>query len=194
MKAPLNKRAKAWLIDIIIITIILFLVSIIYHPSIIKQKAQMDSITLSYASKNINFTDYIKQMSPIYHKIDTINFVKIIIDTVVLTIYFIIIPYYKNGQTIGKKITALKVKQTSNQKLKLTSLIIRNLIINGLLYEILLIVCILIISPNIYYPLISILAFIQIILVLSSMIMVTYRKDKKGLHDLLAHTWVCKER
>ena len=73
-------------------------------------------------------------------------------------------------------------------------LFVRNLIINGLVYLLAVTIGAFIITPNIYFWFISILGIIQVGLVFTSMLMVLYRKDKKGLHDLIAGTWVASER
>ena len=61
-------------------------------------------------------------------------------------------------------------------------------------YLIAVIICVFVVPSNIYFLIITSLGIIQIGLILSSMLMVCYRKDKKGLHDLLAGTWVAKTK
>lgn len=194
MKASLGKRASAYLIDLIIIIIILSLVSLIYHPDVSSLNANMDTITIKYATKDITFTEYITELSSIYKQMDIINIFLNLINILIIISYFIIFPYLNDGKTVGKKLMHIEVRNQSNQPLSLTSLFVRNLIINGLLYLLAVVICSLVVPENIYFGTITALGIIQIGLLLASIIMVLYRKDKKGLHDLIAKTWVSASR
>lgn len=194
MKASLGKRASAYLIDLIIIIIILSLVSLIYHPDVSSLNANMDNITVEYANKDITFTEYITELSSIYKQMDITNIFLNLINVLIIIIYFIIYPYLNDGKTIGKKFMHIEVRNQSNQPLSLVSLFVRNLVINGLLYLLAVIICSLIVPENLYFGTITALGIIQIGLLLTSIIMVLYRKDKKGLHDLIAKTWVSASR
>ena len=190
MKATLVKRASAYLIDIIIVVLILSIISLIYHPdtSILDNKA--DSITVDYAYGDLSFGDYIKDISTVYKQIDVVNIFLNIINVLVIIIYFVIVPYLNKGQTIGKKMMHIFVKNNSNKPLSIGSLFVRNLLINGLFYLIFVILFSLIAPDDYYFIIITLLAIIQISLLLISSVMVLYRKDRKGLHDLLAGTYV----
>ena len=194
MKASLGKRASAYLIDLIVIIIILSLVSLIYHPDVSSLNANMDNITVEYANKDITFTEYITELSSIYKQMDITNIFLNLINVLIIIIYFIIYPYLNDGKTIGKKLMHIEVRNQSNQPLSLVSLFVRNLVINGLLYLLAVIICSLIVPENLYFGTITALGIIQIGLLLTSIIMVLYRKDKKGLHDLIAKTWVSASR
>jgi len=178
MKASLKKRMSAYLIDIIIMLIILGFISIFYKPTNETLNNNLNLLTMQYASGDINFTTYMTDSSEIYKQIDLNNLIINIINAVYIIGYFIILPYFNNGQTIGKKMMS----------------IIRNLIINGLLYLIAVIICSLIVPAQYYFITITTLGIIQIGLILASMFMVVYRKDKKGLHDLIARTWVASNK
>ena len=194
MKASLGKRASAYLIDLIVIIIILSLVSLIYHPDVSFLNANMDNITVEYANKDITFTEYITELSSIYKQMDITNIFLNLINVLIIIIYFIIYPYLNDGKTIGKKLMHIEVRNQSNQPLSLVSLFVRNLVINGLLYLLAVIICSLIVPENLYFGTITALGIIQIGLLLTSIIIVLYRKDKKGLHDLIAKTWVSASR
>ena len=194
MKAPLTKRIKAYLIDIIIILIFLGLIGIFYVPDNTLLNDKMNNVTLDYMSHTINFNEYMTNTSNLMKQIDQNNVILNIINLVFIIIYFVIYPYFNKGKTIEKQITKIEVRAVSNKKISILKLFVRNLIINGLIYLIAVIICTYIVPDDIYYLVVSGLGLIQIILVLISMFMVLYRKDRKGLHDLLAGTWVSSER
>ncbi len=194
MKASLKKRTTAYLIDIIIMLIILGFISIFYKPDNIILNKSLNLLTMEYASGDITFTNYMTHSSEIYKQIDLNNLIINIINTVYIIGYFIILPYFNNGQTIGKKMMSINVRAKSNGKLTIQKLFVRNLIINGLFYLLTVIICSLTVPAQYYFITVTILGIIQIGLILASMFMVVYRKDKKGLHDILAGTWVASAK
>ena len=194
MKAPLKKRMTAYLIDIIIIIVILGFIGVFYKPDNSNLQSNMDLITLEYASGEVTFGTYMTEMSSIYKQMDSNNIVLSFINLIFIVLYFIVFPCFNNGQTIGKKIMSIEVRAKSNKRLNFWHLLLRNLIINGLIYLIAVIICVFVVPSNIYFTVITILGIIQIGLILSSMLMVCYRKDRKGLHDLLAGTWVASSK
>lgn len=194
MKASLGKRATAYLIDLTVLLVILGLINILYKPDISDLNADTGTLTLAYAEGDVTFNTYMTDLSSIYKQIDIKNIFLNIINVLFIIGYFIVLPYLNGGKTIGKLLMKIEVRSRSNQPLTLTKLIVRNLIINGLIYFIAVIFCALFIPENIYFTVITALGLIQIGLLSASVIMVLYRKDKKGLHDLIAGTWVTNTR
>ncbi|MBQ9011530.1 MAG: RDD family protein [Bacilli bacterium] len=190
MRATLTLRAAAWIVDLIIVLVILFFIGLIYKPDISGLVSAMDLITVSYAEGSISFSDYILSLSEYYKKMDEANIVLNVINVIVLLGYFVFLPYFNNGKTLGKMFNKIEVKAQSNQELAFWQLLFRNLIINGLFYLIMVIFCTLIIPSEIYFVIITCLGIIQIILILISVLMVIYRKDRKALHDMFSKSWV----
>jgi len=194
VRASLKKRMTSYLIDIIIMLIILGLIGLLYKPTNIELNNNLDLLTLKYAGGDINFNQYMTETSKIYKEIDLSNIIINIINVIYIIGYFIILPYFNNGQTIGKRMMSINVRAISNGKLTIPKLFVRNLIINGLFYLITIIFCSLIVPDQYYFITVTLLGTIQVGLILASMFMVLYRKDKKGLHDLLAKTWVASAK
>lgn len=193
MRANLNKRVVAYLIDLIIVIVLICLVGLVYNPDTSVLNEKMSEVTLSYADNDISFEEYMGETSSLYKQIDMTNIFLNIINVLIIIGYFVVFPYFNEGQTVGKRIQGIRVRNKANQPLSLFSLFIRNLIINGLVYMIAVIICALLVPDNLYFMVITILGIIQIFLCLISAIMVLYRKDRKGLHDLIACTWVARD-
>jgi glucose uptake protein GlcU len=66
----------------------------------------------------------------------------------------------------------------------------RSMVVNGLLYLLFSLVAVFVFSDIIYFAIEIILGIIQTFLLITSVFMVIYRKDDKGLQDLLAKTRV----
>ena len=90
MKASLKKRMTAYLIDIIIMLAILGLINILYKPDNTMLNNDLNLLTLSYASGDINFIQYLTQSSELYKQIDLNNIIVNIINVIYITSYFII--------------------------------------------------------------------------------------------------------
>mgnify|MGYP003296358464 CR=1 FL=1 len=190
MQSLSGRRIAAWIIDIIIVLLLIMIISLIYHPNIHFLKESLNQNAVSYMQNDISFSEYITSISIIYKQIDSVNIFVSIINTFIVIVYFVVVPYFNKGKTIGKQIQKITVKMQSGGNIKLSSLFIRNLINNGLLYLILLIVGTLVIPENIYFIFLTIIGIIQVVLLFTSMFMIVYRKDRKSLHDIIAHTTV----
>ena len=186
MKTTLIKRIKAYLIDLCFLFIAFFVFSLLFNSTDLNDK--INTLNSDYILGNINFNDYITNTGEIYRENDKDNIIINVLNIFYIYFYFIIFPYYHNGQTIGKKILNIKVKSMGNQKVSLKQLFLRSLIITGLFYLIFTLVAL--ILPFNYFVLISIFGFIQIILIIICMLMAFFRKDKRGLHDLISETRV----
>lgn len=187
MKAKLSKRVVAYLIDMVLLLIIFSIISCFFQSEI---DNQIKINNANYVNGIINFDTFFDNASKLYMENDKQKIMFYIINIIYIIGYFIILPLFNNGSTLGKKISGIKVEASYNQTLTFKSLFIRNLVINGLLYLVIVVLTLYIFSPKSYFILISVVSFIQITLVIISIFMVLYRQDKRGIHDLLANTKV----
>ena len=156
MRANFKKRALAYTIDINILGLILLLVNVIVPKDEKDINVKLNSLNETYLNKEISFNDYLEEYSIISYEIDKNNIIYTIVNVIFVMIYFIIMPFIFNGQTIGKKI--MKIKLVKEDKLTITSLVIRNLIINGLGYMLLSLILIHILKPYSYFIITTILS------------------------------------
>ena len=152
---------------------------------------QVDIAVLNenYLNKQIGIGEYINDYSTLMYNLDKERIILILINFIAIFTYFVVVPFFTKGKTFGKYIMGIRIK-SNNKKLSLVSLFIRNAIINGLGYLILSFLAILIIPKNLYFYTITILGIIQFILVIASTFMIIYRKDKRGIQDILSRTIV----
>lgn len=188
MRANFKKRALAYTIDIIILGLILLLVNIIVPKDKKYINVKLDSLNETYLNKEISFNEYLEEYSIIGYEIDKNNIIYTIVNVIFVMIYFIIMPFIFNGQTIGKKI--MKIKLVKEDRLTITSLVIRNLIINGLGYMLLSLVLIHILKPYSYFIITTILSLIQLILMIIILIGLIKNNNDLILHDRLSKTKV----
>lgn len=192
MKVRFRHRLFAYIIDILLLGIILLIMNTILvdNTTIHTLEHELDTLNDLFITKQIEIPNYIDQYSTIIYNLDKEKLPSIVINILYIIIYFVIIPYFWKGQTLGKKLLNTKIISKTKEKITITSLLIRNTIINGLGYLLLNIISLYLLPSNYYFITISILGIIQFLLVIISSFMILYRRDKRGLQDILSNTKV----
>ena len=117
------------------------------------------------------------------------NLINQICNLVFILGYFIIIPVVNNGQTLGKKILKIKIEKIDGN-LTIRDMVIRNFITTSLLQLMISSTLVYIVNNDIYYNLSIFVSLLQILLVIITSFMIIYRKDEKGVQDLITGTQV----
>lgn len=186
-----KKRIIAYIIDIFFLVLILMLVYKMMpeNNNIKLLNVKLDYLNEQFLNKDITFFTYINDYSKISYGMDKENLIYTVINICFTIIYFILIPYFFKGQTIGMKLLKIKlIKEDNNLNFK--SLIIRNLIINGLLYMLISLLLIYLITNLAYFIIITILGVIQICVVITSLVGIIKNDENLILHDKIANTKV----
>jgi len=182
-------RFKAYLIDLMIFIFVVGLVS-----SFIPKSDRLETISKdlsglqsAYTKSEITLNEYTKKYEELVPLYDKENIATNICNLIFILGYFIIIPLYNEGQTVGKKLLNIKIKKEKG-KLTIFDMIIRNFVTTSLLQLMLSTIFIYVLKSNIYPYAVGIVSLVQILLVIITGIMIIYRKDKKGVHDLITGT------
>ena len=192
MSSTFLQRFLAYFIDILIVVVLLNLIT--YNINFDKRDDLNSEITnylTEYDPTDIESANKLLDLQYQYNKesdlVDAIS--------VIITIgYFIVFQYFNNGQTIGKKILKIRVTDKNKEKVKFMQLILRSIIIYQILVNILNLISINVFDKMLYLNLYSILTSIQSIFIVVTMLFILYRKDKRGLHDIMSGTFVVSER
>jgi len=192
MNIGFKKRFVAYLIDLLIIGFILGMVVTFKEKDeeVIELNKDLNLVEELYVNEEISYDDYFERVTVIIQDIDKECVVYTVVNILLIVGYFIILPFLCNGQTLGKRIFKIKIESNEKEKLSIVNYIIRNIIINGLGYMVLMLLILYLLPSKTYFIFESIFSFIQITLVIISVSMVLYRKDKRGLHDILSGTKV----
>ena len=194
MNVNFFKRFLAYLIDIILVGTIMGIISAIFttkNATVLSN--QFLELNEQVINTKLDFGIYYSRVADITLSLDRENFMINIINCVIIILYFVDLPLYKNGQTLGKKIFKIKIVREDKEDLTANELIIRNIVVNGLLNTFLAFCLVFLLSGFEYFTITSILGFIQFVLVVVSACMIIFRKDKKGLHDIITKTKVVYE-
>lgn len=113
-----------------------------------------------------------------------------IITLVCTLLYFGVLQYFLNGQTIGKKLLKLQVVSVSNKKVNIFIYILRSLIVNDVLLNTISIILLITLSKATYTSANNVISTIISLVEASIIFLVIYREDQRGLHDLIFNTKV----
>lgn len=188
-------RLVAYVIDIILVSIvctgIMFLVP--ENENYDKYMKEYEQIQTDYIESKIDAEEYFNKSMNVVYDIDYSNVIPMIIEVVLIILYFIVFQFYNKGQTFGKKLMKLRVISTNSDKLSLNQVTYRSLIINSIFVDILIIGSLLFLGRNYYYYASLVLQVISSIIIIATLIMILFRKDGRGLHDVISSTKVIQE-
>lgn len=191
MKASFFKRVLAFLFDYFIVALVLSLItySFSYNKSIVKEAGDLTS---SYQSGEITAEEYKEQANEINYRLQKNN-VPINGVTAVLFIgYFIVFAYLNKGQTLGKKLFKIKVVE-KDERPSLRAMILRSLFIYGIISSLYCAIFVNFLDINAFSYGNTIIGYIESLFIMVSFLMVLYKNDGRGLHDLIAKTSVIEE-
>jgi len=200
--ATTSKRISAYLIDIFFIFILIGLISEIRFIN-----PQYDEYTKAYENYNQIVEDYTNELitaeefndlyNENYYHVSKYSLSYNIVIIVVIILYFGVFQKYNNGQTIGKKLMKIRVvgneESVGLMKYILRTLPIYFVYIGGILPVIINSVLVFILNENNYINISMIVSYIFLMISIISFVMIRFRQDRRGLHDLLANTKVIYE-
>ena len=190
-KASFRKRICAYFIDILIVS---FLASLIALPfidakSIDKLDKNMIEVTEDYLNNKIDEITFLSESGSINYQLakltGTLTFATIIIKM----LYFIVFQLYNKGQTLGKSMFGIRV-QSNDDELTTNQMILRTFIIDSILYSVIGFALMIFASSSAYFYGNMLFESIQSIIMIICACMVMFRKDKRGLHDIVSRTSV----
>jgi len=194
MKASFFKRFAAYILDVLFVTIIASLITAgISNSKYEEAYKEYEKVINDYAEGEITIIEYTEKLGPVTYDMQKSSVVTTIITLSLSIAYFIVFQYLNKGQTLGKKALGIKVLEKGKEP-SLKSIIIRTIIIDSIFSSICAVLLLYILNRNNYYNVYSIVSSIEMIFVFISALFILYRKDKLGLHDIMAHTEVIDER
>ena len=205
MKRPVLKRIGAYLIDVFLVLIVSSMFSNIpvlnpyldEYTELSDEYINIFNSTVPTETENIsdvvNITTLLENetlMENMTYKTAYYGVYVNIIAIVLSVLYFVVFQYFNDGKTIGKAIFGIKVVTDDMKKPKMTSFLIRSLIVNRIAVDTAGVILIRLASEAAFKEYSYILDVIGFGLILASFMLMVFREDAKGLHDLLAKTAV----
>lgn len=190
--AAFVKRFTAFILDMIIVSMITSLLTlpIPTNNNAEKLSDELQKSTEEYTTGKIDMKTYINRSADISYDMSKENGLSTIIYIAVLILYFVVYQGISNGITIGKRLLKIKVVKIDDSELTMNDLLLRSSLNNLFLVETISICITMFCNKNMYLALTGSIEFIFYSFMFISAIMILSRKDKRGLHDIIAKTKV----
>lgn len=192
IKAMFSQRVLAFLIDLVLLSMITSLITIFIpvNDTATKLYEEQNRVLEGYVEGTVSMEEYVNQMVDISYDISRQTVIISIVAIVISLLYYVVYPCYNNGQTFGKKLMKIKIKKTNDKELTMNDLLIRSMINNSILVNIINVALVLFLGKNLYLSTSSFVSIIQYLVLTISLIMIAFTKNAQGLHDKAVHTEV----
>lgn len=192
MPAQFNKRFFAYIIDIFIVLVIANLITM-FIP--ISEKTQdyykeLQTTQKKMYDKEIDVKEYTDIVLEDNYNISKGTVLISLTSIIIYILYFVVYQVYNNGQTVGKKLMKIKVKSINDEPLSINTMLFRALIIYGIAANIINLILILLLKKELYLSISNTISIIQSLIVIISVFMILFSKQKRGIHDIITKTEV----
>ena len=184
------KRLGALIIDVLLLSLIANLISGIFIDEKDTKKLSNEEIQLlnDYSNNVIDSETLLENANSINYESSKLLIPYTSIYLFLSILYFVI--YQKQSeQTLGKKLLRIKI-ESEDDDLTMNQMVIRGLIINGILFNIIELSLLLFLPKALYLNAYSSIELVKYSLYIVIAFMVMFRKDRRGLHDIICHTKV----
>lgn len=196
MKASFIKRTSAFIIDYFIITFVLSLIISICNFNNNNLINDFGKVANMYSNGEITEKEYVNKVLEINYNTQKANIPESCLSISLMVGYYIFFAYLNKGQTLGKKLFKITVVENDNgHGPSIKSLCLRSLFIYGIITNLYNVIFINLLSiKNFGYGNMA-MSYLETFFIIISFFMILYKKDGRGLHDILANTNVIeKER
>lgn len=194
MKATFFERLGAYFIDTIIVSFILSLIYLGFGEYTSKSEKAMKELDDKLLKEEITTEQYLEEYSDVLYDYQKDNVLQSGISVALTIAYYVVFQYMNKGQTLGKKLLNIRVVDKDSKKsISILKGLLRSFIILSILSSILCILFIYILGKKYYFTGYGILLLFEGIFTLTTIMFVLYKKDGRGLHDMMTNTMVIKE-
>lgn len=193
MKASFVKRFGAFVIDTFILSFVFSLISMGFATDTKDINNELTDALEQFEEKEITIEEYSDKVNEINYELQKKSLVPNILNVILYVGYFVVFGYLNKGQTLGKKLCKIKVVNNKEDKPSIWNMIVRSLFIYGVVTLLYSIIFVNILNKNMFSYGNVIVTYVESIFMIIAFFMTLYRKDGKGLHDMMAKTKVIEE-
>lgn len=195
MTGTFFKRLLAFILDILIISLVVTLLSYIpfLNPNRDAYSEKYNELVNVYeqVEKNeISQEEYNEAAIPISYELYRLNIPTILVDIVCSLLYFGVLPFFMDGQTIGKRLFQLRVVSANDKPLNIVNYLLRAVVLRNILISLALLAVIYFMDASNYYNVYQNVNLVGYIIMYINLFMIVMRQDNRGLHDFVANTKV----
>lgn len=186
------KRIIAFVIDIVIVSLVVSLINLLpLDPYKDKYKDAYEKYNeVVQKSTEDEKNDYKDEIIELNYEVYKYRTYSSMFSATALILYFGVLPLVMNGQTLGKKIMKLRVVSNNEKKLNFWKYLIRIVILNNIWLSLINIGAVYVVSGVKFYYATYVISMLSSLIYMLNLIMVMFRKDNRGLHDMVAGTKV----
>lgn len=186
-------RLGCYLLDVLLIFAISSVISVFIPSKGSDINKEITALTEKYTNGEVGSETFINEYQDLMYNYQKDNYLSTVVSVGLNFIYFVVFAYFNKGQTIAKKLTNIKVVDNKTGKRpKFWQMLVRNMFIYSLLSNVIILILLFTSKNNFIYCYMLVGGF-DLMFVMITVMFVLYRKDKRGLHDMMACTKVVKE-
>lgn len=191
-KPSFLKRVVAYLIDIIIVTLLATVISMIFinNTNYQKRSEELMQLTKKYTAGEISKEEYSKEFDVLNYYVTKDGVGTTIVNCAVAIVYYVILCYFCHGITLGKFLMKIRIVSANDKELNIGNYLIRGLFIDLILSNLVSIIFVYAMSKDLFISVYPKVSSVLSLFLLVSLLFMMYREDGKGLHDLMANTKV----
>ena len=184
------QRLGAFLIDLIIVAFVSSLLTMPFQTnSVQKLNNQIIDTSTKYVSQEISPAVYINKMIDLNYQLGKQTGLSSVITILIYVIYYVVIQMKLGGQTLGKRVLKIKVVKNDDSDLTMNDMVLRGLINNSILCDILVVISALV-NKYVYFYGSTGFQWLQGLIIIVSVLMITIRKDGRSIADMIVKTRV----
>ncbi|MBR1748608.1 MAG: RDD family protein [Bacilli bacterium] len=195
MHSTVLKRISAYLLDFLLVLLVVTLLSYVpflnpHRKEYSEKYNELVNVYDRFADGEISQAEYDEAYVPIAYEMYRYNTSYVVIDLVIVILYFAVLPFFSGGQTVGKKLFQIKIEGKDEKKLNFYQYLIRAVVLNNILISILLQAIVYLMdveSYEFFYRNVNLAGYI---IQYATLFLVFVRRDGRGLHDMIAGTRV----
>lgn len=194
MKATFFERLGAYLIDTVIISFIFSIICLGFGNYTTDTEKLMQELDDKFLESEITPEEYLEEYKVLLYDYQKENILQSTISVALTIAYYVVFQYMNKGQTLGKKLLKLRVVDKETEKpISILKGLLRSFIVLSILSGTLCILFVYIFNSSNYINAYMALLMLEGIFTLTTIMFVLYKKDGRGLHDMMANTKVIKE-
>lgn len=194
MKASFFKRMGAFVIDYFIVLVIASLITMGFNTNKNNDlNNQRNQLISDYQNEKITIDEYKNENYKLIYKLQKENITVNIVTITLYIGYFVVFATLNKGQTLGKKLLKIRVVNKNNDKPSIWNMLVRSLFIYNIISILFSTVAVKFLNINTFTYIYTTLGYIECFVIIISFFMVIYKKDGRGLHDMMAGTNVIEE-
>ena len=184
MKPLFIKRLFAYILDFIIVALLaaILLLPFTNQENLKKNNSKISEFLTHYRDKNLSNEEFNRMYNDLIYENNVANGGFSVSLIFVSIAYYGLLQYYLGGRTLGNK-----------GKININDMIIRSLIINYILYNLISFSLFLLLDKKHFLLYDDYISTINRIIMIISSLMMIFRLDGRGLHDLVASTQVVND-